>query len=217
MFSSEFEENESAAARSALKQIKVFEQIIGLRIMLQKPLEVTSQLPLCSENDVFFKSADMRNMSREYSLLIAELMRSASSAGASNQNVTANFSDMWTSIYSQQTEMEHKWKNVIDKWHARVNFGSEHMKSKLKVLNFSICEQVLFLSSLYSIFCSQQLAHESFNESLRPMISYQMNRGLSKNHVFQYLKVGGWISRWTQNIPALTWKSLMTGYSMQCC
>ena len=50
----------------------------------------------------------------------------------------------WDTIISAQAALEKKskWADVLNLWHARMNFGSEHVKSKLKVFNKNLWDQV---------------------------------------------------------------------------
>lgn len=147
MFSSNLELDEAKIARQALQQIKAFEQIIGLRILLQVPLDVSSQLPVNTGDFSLLKYAEVGRIRNDCETLLNEFMSCACSTDSSLIHSSTTLSDAWNSVHNQQISMEKNWKQVVDKWHARVNFGSEHVKSKLKVLNFSVWDQVLLLST----------------------------------------------------------------------
>ena len=49
---------------------------------------------------------------------------------------------MWNNMYKGQVKAEEKWKGVLNKWHARLNFGSLQIKSKMKVFKTSLWDQV---------------------------------------------------------------------------
>ena len=57
----------------------------------------------------------------------------------------------WEDIEHCQKRLRPSWETTVNKWHARVHFGSEKVKSKLKVFNQTIWEQVrtIFILRFY--------------------------------------------------------------------
>jgi hypothetical protein len=55
---------------------------------------------------------------------------------------SASDDEIWRSIKDVQTDLRQNWRPVVDKWHARLNYGSEASKAKLKVLSTSVWDQV---------------------------------------------------------------------------
>jgi len=53
-----------------------------------------------------------------------------------------SLSAAWDDINHSQEQLESNWKNVLNKWHSRLNFGSERAKASLQVFNTSLWEQV---------------------------------------------------------------------------
>ena len=44
---------------------------------------------------------------------------------------------LWSEVsgVAQKSLLQGQWRAALDKWHARMNFGSEKVKAKLKVFN----------------------------------------------------------------------------------
>ena len=60
-----------------------------------------------------------------------------------------NVNNIWNELYEQQNKMKNQWVNVIDKWNARLNFGNEQAKAKLKILNYSMWDQVILMIYMF--------------------------------------------------------------------
>ena len=49
---------------------------------------------------------------------------------------------LWESLERSHKQLVPEWKCIVDKWNSRMNFGNENAKSKLKVLNYSMWDQI---------------------------------------------------------------------------
>lgn len=128
--------DEIAAAR-AIQHVNAFEQLLGLRISLQSSVDLCAKLPLFESDEFISSDADNASAVLGEALgVLSKPLREAAGSGSRGSSTA------WNDIEQPQLVLEQKWKRVIDKWHARLNFGSEHVKSKLKVLNYSIWDQV---------------------------------------------------------------------------
>ena len=61
-----------------------------------------------------------------------------------NEDDNIDVAVSWGNIISHQDQLQVRWESIMNKWHARLNFGSEKSKAKLKVLSHSLWEQVIY-------------------------------------------------------------------------
>lgn len=156
MFSSVSTPTSSAAAGL---HVQIWEKSLGLRISMQKILDAANTLPVDIGND----ASDGRTLlkSSVEKLLSALLPLLRQQVGDSNAVTKdkifakgrSNPEQVWSHIFQLQSTFEPKWKAVLNKWHARLHFGSEDKKSKMKVFKQSLWDQVP-LSPLLLTSCS---------------------------------------------------------------
>ena len=155
MFSATTQDHLSASALAGV-HLNAWEKTLALRVSLQKPLDLANQLPLSIDhNDDTLKSLSdqLRNqMSALSDLLEQQVVNHDRSLSVVKKKKVDSDEDgeLWEQLYKQQSELqETRWEPVLNKWHARLNFGSEKTKAKLKVFTQSMWNQVMqFLFSL---------------------------------------------------------------------
>ena len=134
------------ASVAAGDQAKSYEKLLALRISLQKVLDSSNKLP------VLDGAAKAKNKSKGKDEDHAECMKHCSSALESLTkllNMQSSSSSLgegkelsWEDVYAPQQKLRGKWETVVNKWHARLNFGSEKAQSNLRVFNQKIWEQI---------------------------------------------------------------------------
>lgn len=143
--------NHVSASRLASSHLKTWEKTLGLRICLQKPLDLANKLPLYCDNyptNVIEQSDDFHknlksNLHSMQDILSSEVERCCTYENETKRIKTQHSNDLsWENISYSQDKLQTRWETIMNKWHARLNFGSEKNKTKLKVFNHSLWEQV---------------------------------------------------------------------------
>jgi hypothetical protein len=152
-----------AASLQAVHQLKAWEKALALRVSLQKPLDTSGALPISEQDGQVDETADslstslkkhmidLTNVLYESQQLSGELQVPASRK-RKNENACAmddSFDDLWEKATKVQATLQReKWEPVLNKWHARLNFGSENTKAKLKVFTQTLWSQVRCLPTV---------------------------------------------------------------------
>jgi protein AATF/BFR2 len=143
------------------KQADIFGKVLELRINLQKSLEIASRLPVNDrdgaynellEDDSALSGLVSSSCKESRSLLdplidmlevqvdSAEGSSSSSSSGSRKRDRSSE--DSWTRIEHAMEQSRPRWKSVLEKWNARLHFGTETNKSKMKVFNSSLWSRI---------------------------------------------------------------------------
>ena len=136
----------SRAAQLAQLHLKTWEAGLALRISLQKPLDVCNKLPVFSERteeniEGGVASDEIRGRLADMMELL-EAQKPTASKKRKFDAFSADEDEIWEHISHIQSDLKSDWKPTVDKWHARLNYGSEKAKSSLKILSSTIWEQV---------------------------------------------------------------------------
>ncbi|KAJ1413059.1 hypothetical protein B484DRAFT_482413 [Ochromonadaceae sp. CCMP2298] len=145
-----------SASLLAKQHLLTFELALALRVTLQKPLDVSGRLPAhlpVSLPGVSHSSAQLTEkvgacLSEMVGVLDAEVGRKELSGQKRNRELerdsegAIDLDSAWELISSQQQQLQPKWEAVTNKWHARLNFGSEKAKAKMKTFTHSLWDQV---------------------------------------------------------------------------
>lgn len=139
----------AAAAAQALQQAKAWDNLVKIRISLQKSVDLGNELPVkesfCEEKEQC--ALHIRRSLAALQGALEEQIPSVNGVKRKRADEMKGFKDqstdkIWTRLNETHNSLRPKWKNVTDKWHARLNFGSEQAKSQLKVLNYSMWDQI---------------------------------------------------------------------------
>lgn len=155
MFASTTQDHISASVLAGL-HLRAWEKALALRVSIQKPLDLANRLPAefavskdskdeTSENLIGLTNQLKRQVYDVADLLSSEVQRSSGQAVKSKsvRSETADIHTLWDDLYSAQTQLQTtRWEPILNKWHARLNFGSEKTKSKLKVFTQTMWNQV---------------------------------------------------------------------------
>lgn len=141
------EESLRASSESAKRLISAWETTLGLRIASQKAVDLANRLPaiepeLLAENlpegaeDLRAAQATLYSINRSL-LDCLQSFDTSSTSRLKRSRVHDDEDDevLWKDIEETHQALEPRWKTVLNRLHARVNYGSEKAKSKLKVFN----------------------------------------------------------------------------------
>lgn len=138
----------SRAAQLAQLHLKTWEAGLALRISLQKPLDVCNKLPVydeCTTENLEggVASEEIRGRLGDMIDLLEAQQPTANKSKKRKFDVfSADEDKIWEHISHMQSDLKVGWKPTVDKWHARLNYGSEKSKSSLKILSSTVWEQV---------------------------------------------------------------------------
>ena len=142
----------NSAAQLAQLHLKTWEAGLSLRISLQKSLDLSNRVPVVDSSAAGAVEGGVATEELQACLAgvleLLELQRPGES-GSKKRKFDVHTADnerTWQHIEEIQADMKRNWKPVVDKWHARLNYGSEKSKSKLKILSSTIWDQVCLLS-----------------------------------------------------------------------
>jgi hypothetical protein len=150
-----------AASLQAVHHLKAWERALALRVSLQKPLDTSSALPAAEQaaglpipidDSVETLSSTLRRHLVDLTNILWETQQVSgdkqvpASRKRKNENACAmvdSLDVLWEKTSKIQTTLQlEKWEPVLNKWHARLNFGSENTKAKLKVFTQTLWSQV---------------------------------------------------------------------------
>jgi hypothetical protein len=134
----------SASAAGRL-HMRAWDQELALRISLQKPLDICNMFPVSEAGryDCGSASDELRNVLSDLSELIDLQDHGSSNKKKRKLDFSAASEDaVWEHLLQTQKQLQERWEPVVDKWHARLNYGSEKSKLKLKVLSTSVWDQI---------------------------------------------------------------------------
>ena len=136
----------SDAGAAGRLNVKLWEQGLATRISLQKALELSNRLPVTTSISEHCApvASHIRGVLSELSSALEEQIPVNSRPNKKRKvDVTRSSEDeIWEHLQASQHALKPNWKKVVDKWHARLNYGSEKSKSRLKILTTSIWDQV---------------------------------------------------------------------------
>lgn len=133
---------ESEALKTSIcakNQLKAWEQLLLLRISLQRSIDVANKLPAFT-----FDSADsegaLPELRSSLSKIESELYDALSSQQSKKRKMAHDLD--WEAVYDVQSSLEEKWEATLNKWHSRMHFGSEKSKNRLSVFNINVWQQI---------------------------------------------------------------------------
>lgn len=154
--------DQSRASRLAASELRAWETTIALRISLQKPLDLANQLPprtnvnwmkpSDSEELIVKNSYEVQSIALQHLHCMASILSNGQQGHTDNATLKRKAAEMitslddeldpWDRISQLQNDLQDRWTTVLNKWHSRVSFGSEHAKDRLKVFNRTFWQQV---------------------------------------------------------------------------
>ena len=157
----------AAASEAANSQVKGFEKVLALRITLQKALDVGNKFPVRENNEDKAEAGSKKrkgvwgdvngsedfqecqsNCNKALASLSSLLQKERDQEiGNDSSDVVASANPDWEELYSMQQELRPNWEKVVNKLHARLNFGSDTAQSKMRVFNQKIWDQVASITN----------------------------------------------------------------------
>ena len=136
-------------AESAKKETDAWNRILELRINLQKPLELANRLPVSplqgdGLSEVEEGAIDLRKtmgMALDEFIGVLEMQSSAKKRKRGTME-DSSLEEHWDRMQATHDALRPKWVKTIDKWHARLHFGSESSKKKLTVFDKGVFDSV---------------------------------------------------------------------------
>ena len=138
------EEPQEVVSKAASLQSSLGDHWLELRIALQRGLDIANTFPI--EDD--YKALVEHNhavqsshaLVEELSALLKDMHQLLTSQ--INEEQEPKDLDTWEVIESTVSSAKRSWEPIVNKWHARKNFGSEAVNSKLKVLNTNVFDGI---------------------------------------------------------------------------
>ena len=138
-----------SASESAGRQTSAYEKVLALRIQLQKLVDMGNQLPGQSviaaakaQSDEAIEGYHKLNLSLDASVRQLTSLLEAQVPGGAGSSAGSKSAPTWESVQAPQLLLRPHWEATLDKWNARLHFGSERKQSKLKVFNQKIWDQI---------------------------------------------------------------------------
>ena len=147
-----------SSSNFAVLQSEAAGQLLAVRVCLQQVLDQCNQFPVLQEQEEVEECVSELQEGEENLLLrgirgaLGELLGALEeqvpdAEGAPRKRKRRACSEGvgeldWEQVLAPQKELQSEWEAVINREHARSHFGSEQKKSRLKVFNTSIWDQV---------------------------------------------------------------------------
>ena len=146
----------SLSAVAANEQIKSWESFLGLRISLQRSMDLGNRLPCAFDGDILAKDQALVDVVDAREEVVVQLERLVhdltgllelqtdipSTSSGKNKRKHSSSNVAWQRIEQVNENLRESWETTANKWHARVHFGSEQTKSKMKIFNQTIWQQI---------------------------------------------------------------------------
>ena len=153
MFAADNQDEHILASGVASEQVKLGDQLLAFRIHLQKTLDIANKLPILNHSLITDENLKAESTSAQSTikksiydlteLLNLQITDPTIAKNNEKKRKSNNIDDLWEEVIRPQKQLRQNWEGVVNKWHARVQFGSEVSKSKLKVFNQTLWDQVM--------------------------------------------------------------------------
>jgi hypothetical protein len=152
---------------SAAEQSRTYEQLLGLRICVQKTLDEANKFPVAADEtggyskDVSQEAdyASVRTGLRASLIALCDYLdQQAEEAGAeddeeycakrrkrsvgSEDSADKDTDVGWEAVLAPQLALQQQWEQAVNKQYSRLHYGNEKTHSKMKVFNQTVWEQV---------------------------------------------------------------------------
>lgn len=143
-------DNRLEASHLSYLHLKTWENALGLRISLQKVIGIVNKFPvlpsLISSEDINHLDGFTDIISNLYTMLETTISDQVASSKRKRLNVDDHPNVDWDDIAKQRESLRMNWKDIINKWHSRLQFGSKDAVSKMKTFKQSFWDQVSAVS-----------------------------------------------------------------------
>lgn len=140
--------NRNVASENSKSQTAAYEAILALRIGLQKLVDGGNKLPgkamvsiSKEQSDDVIESYQKLNTSLDATLkqltgLLSGQVRNQPSSSSSSSSLS------WEDVVAPQMQLRPHWEATLDKWNARLHFGTEQKQARMKVFNHKLWDQI---------------------------------------------------------------------------
>ena len=138
----------SVVSDCALDQCKAWDHLLRARIALQRTVDICNTLPVMNGNVTSNEQITCSNILKrslieiQDAVTIQEPINNVGTPSMKKSKIDIDSDQLWLRLEQSHKSLVPEWKNIIDKWNSRMNFGHESGKSKLKVLNYSMWDQI---------------------------------------------------------------------------
>ena len=159
----------TAASQAASHETSKYDKILGLRIGIQRAIDIANRLPLRSSistnnntndddddddndiNELYDKVNkktlallnDFNNLLDTTNTTTSTNTTSSNSNNTSSSNSKKRKKDItWDDIILPQSKLRLEWENTINKFHSRLHFGNDDKKASMRVFNDTIFDQI---------------------------------------------------------------------------
>lgn len=230
-------ENHLEASVVAANHLKIWERALALRVSLQKPIDSAGRLPVgelaeeLDNEDVSCVNVALCGQLRKQACELTTILDTSAGGKRKLEDFSQcyDIETLWEDTLRTQSKLQKQnWEPVLNKWHARINFGSENTKAKLKVFTQTMWDQVsydrVFRSTralVANIFMPTRLKTRCATSSAAwpsracpgrraGALAAQRKRGPLTALTLMLLALA--LALWS-----MTWKSLTTECSTRCC
>lgn len=139
------------SSRAAQRKLKLYEKLLGLRIQLQKPIQLMNKLPPVIKEDGEYQTLTIGVVDEEVASAmrgvlsdVCELSGVKSSALSSPVHHTGDdLNTIWSGIIAhQQKQYNSLWRPVLDKMHDKTLLSGGVKAQSLKVFHTSFWNKV---------------------------------------------------------------------------
>lgn len=144
---------------SANAQIKAWEQLLSIRISLQKMSDTINRFPTVDNLNMLLEADEAvrestTELSNGFGQILSEFANildsqinentqdSTNNSSSRKRKDSSSTTPSWEYIDSLQSLSQSRWEKVVNIHHSRMHFGSEQAKSRLKVFNQSVWGQI---------------------------------------------------------------------------
>ena len=186
----------SLNAVAANEQIKSWESFLGLRISLQRSMDLGNRLPCAFDGDILTKDqaladvvdarkevvGELESLVHELTGLLELQTDIQSTSNGKNKRKHSNSNVAWQRIEQVNESLRESWETTANKWHARVHFGSEQTKSKMKTFNQTIWQHMALEDDHRVIEKSRAVWNESqrMDKSMDSTALYMKNNDMNQ-------------------------------------
>lgn len=136
-----------AASLAASHEISKYDKVLGLRIGIQRAVDIANKLPLKSSIDYDDDNNDdvdidelYNEINRKTQSLLNDFISILDKTNKKRKKEIA-----WDDVIAPQQRLQPEWERVVNKFHSRLHFGSEQKKSNMKIFNETIWDQISVL------------------------------------------------------------------------
>lgn len=144
------------SARAAQRHLKVYEQLLGVRIQMQKPIQLLNKLPPVIKEGGEFHCLQLGSLDDNVASKLRGILSDVSTLSGVNDSAfqqsphhtDADLNAIWSEISShQQRQFSRTWRPVLDKMHDKTLLNGGVKSQSLKVFHTSFWNKVILIGN----------------------------------------------------------------------